>query len=129
MRDSTLALRSLIRQPGPTALAVVALGLGVAVTTVLFSVVNGVLLRPLPYADPDRLVQIAEVTGRTAANPWNPASVTGDTFNAWADTSTTIEHLAAWAPLAATLRTRSGPQRVPTAMVTPGMFTTLGAHP
>ena len=129
MNDSTLALRTLTRQPGVTALAVIALALGVAATTVLFSVVNGVLLRPLPYADPDRLVQIAEVTTRTAANPWNPASLTGDTFTAWSETGRTIERVAAWAPVPATLRTPSEPVRVQSAMVTPGLFATLGTRP
>src|SRR5262245_52930903 len=129
MRDSTLALRSLIRQPGATALAVVALGLGVAITTVLFSVVNGVLLRPLPYAHPDRLVRIAEVSPANAANPWNQASISGDTFNAWAETGTTIERIAAWVPVPATVRTSSEPARLQAAMVTPGLFATLGALP
>src|SRR5262249_20922483 len=129
MRDSTLALRSLIRQPGPTALAVVALGLGVAVTTVLFSMVNGVLLRPLPYAHPERLVRIAEVTAGNASSPWTRASISGDTFNAWSETGKAIDGIAAWEPVPATVRTSSDPVRVQAAMVTPGLFATLGTRP
>jgi putative ABC transport system permease protein len=58
MRELRSALRSLLRRPGFTATIVLTLGLAVGVNTVIFSVVNAVLLRPLPYPEPDRLVRI-----------------------------------------------------------------------
>jgi predicted permease len=60
------ALRSLLREPGFAAPAILMLGLGLGATSVVFSLVNGVLLKPLPYAQPDRLVSIREVIPKIA---------------------------------------------------------------
>ncbi|MGE5816256.1 MAG: hypothetical protein ACM36C_17345, partial [Acidobacteriota bacterium] len=58
MRDLRMAIRALIKTPGVSCLAAVTLALGIGANTAMFSVVNGVLLRPLPFADPSRIVRV-----------------------------------------------------------------------
>ena len=65
-QDVRYALRSFLRAPGFTLVALVTLALGIGGTTAIFSIVDGVVLRPLPYSDPDRIVEIirANAPGR-----------------------------------------------------------------
>jgi hypothetical protein len=58
MRDLRVGLRRLVREPGFSVIVVITLGLGIGATTTIFSVVEGVLLRPLPYRDAERLLTV-----------------------------------------------------------------------
>src|SRR5205809_1931722 len=95
-RDVSYAARGLARNPGFATAAVVTLALGIGATTAVFSVVNAVLLRPLPYPDSDRLVRIVErLPARTANTP--PARRTGMTwteFSEWRARATALSGIA-----------------------------------
>jgi len=127
LSDLSYAARALIRRPGHTALAVATAAVGIGVTTALFSVVHGVLLRPLPWPNADRLVRVAET--REGGTPRRPWLFTSHTYQAWAQDPQTIEGLAGWRSWTATLTDAGDPERLPHARVTPGIFDVLRARP
>jgi predicted permease len=69
LRDLRFGMRMLIKSPGFTAVSLLTLALGIGATTAMFTVVNGILLRPLPYKEPDRLVLIKERIPKLGPNP------------------------------------------------------------
>src|SRR5579859_6139797 len=85
MNNLKFAVRQLLKNPGFTVVAVLTLGLGIGANTAIFSVVNGVLLRPLAYKEPDRIVTILQ-EGR---NPVSPAD-----FLDWREQSRSFERMA-----------------------------------
>ena len=93
LKDFRHAARLLRREPGYTAVAVLAIALGIAATTTLFSVTYGVLLKPLPWPEPDRLVRVEERRGGRAGRvPW---TITNGTYLAWRDSST-VDAIGGW---------------------------------
>jgi putative ABC transport system permease protein len=125
IRDIRYGSRMLIKNPGFTLVAVFALALGIGANTAIFSVVNSVLLRPLPYADPDRLVQLREVK-----LPQHPDfSVTPGTFIEWQKRSTTFEYVAAYFTTNVNLVSSGEPERLRAARVSAGMLDLLGVTP
>jgi putative ABC transport system permease protein len=117
--DVTRALRSLMRAPGFTVTTSLLLGLGVAATTTLFALVNAVILKPLPYANPDRLVMVWESNvpqNRRREGP-SPGNVED-----WAAHSEAFEALTAWWTASVTLRGRDGSAPVSGVQVTKGFF-------
>lgn len=127
LRDVRIAARSLAREKSFTAAALLSLALGIGANTALFSVVYGVLLRPLPYPDAGRLVQLSE--SHPGASSVIPAPVFTDlTFNAWKD-GRTIGPIAAYASTRFTETGGREPVKIQGASVSPQLFSILGATP
>jgi putative ABC transport system permease protein len=117
--DVARALRSLVRAPGFALTVALLLGLGVAATTTLFALVNAVILKPLPYDDPERLVMVWESNvprNRLREGP-SPGNVED-----WVAHSNAFEALTAWWTASATLRGRDGSAPVTGVQVTKGFF-------
>src|SRR5918996_1190907 len=123
-QDLQYSFRRLIKDPGFTLIAVATLGLGIGVNTAIFSVVNGVLLNPLPYPEPDRLVALYS---RTADGP--RASSSYPNFLDWMRENRSFSDLAAFRPDDLNLIGLGQPERVPAEMVSASFFRLLGVQP
>ncbi|PYS52519.1 MAG: ABC transporter permease, partial [Acidobacteria bacterium] len=130
LQDLRYGVRMLLRSPGFTLVAVIALALGIGANSAIFSVVNAVLLRSLPYKDPDRLV-IAWETNPQLLDDYlkthNEASVAN--FYDWQSQSHVFENLAAFRWRDFNLTDGDNPEQVLGNSVTPNMFATLGVKP
>ena len=122
-QDAGYALRVMRRSPGFTVVAVLTLALGIGVNSAIFSLVHAVLLQPLPYADPDRLVA---VSNRWENNP--AASLSNPELMDYAERSRTIT-IAAMVSGAVNLAGGGEPERVTAAFVTTNLLPVLGVAP
>ena len=123
-RDLRYALRSLAKSPGFTAVVVLTLALGIGANTALFSVVNGVLLNPLRYAEPDRLIALYS----RKAN-YERSSISYPDFLDWVRGNRSFSALAAYRPNDFNLTGSGEPERVPAEMVSASFFPLLGVQP
>jgi putative ABC transport system permease protein len=124
LQDLRYGLRMLAKNPGFTAVAVITLALGIGLNTAIFSVVNTVLLRPLPYKDPDRLVWITDFIPRQ-----NNTLVFDSDYFAWASQNQVFEGMAAYNTAVLTLTGAGDSERLVGAKVTAGFFPVLGVAP
>jgi putative ABC transport system permease protein len=120
-RDLRLALRSLMKSPGFTAVAVITLALGIGANTAIFSVVNGVLLRPLPYQEPERIVVVRELYGDGVQG-----SMAGPNFIDLRARNRSFAALSAFRFRSLTVSGDGDPEEVNGAQVTSDFFHTLG---
>jgi putative ABC transport system permease protein len=123
-QDARIAIRTLAKTPGFTCLAILTIALGVGANTAVFSMVNGVLLRRLPYAGDDRLIRVMQPS---ATQPDARFSVTE-----LADYRTQVPELASlseYHSMPFQLYGRGEPQRVQTGVVSDNFFNTLGVRP
>jgi putative ABC transport system permease protein len=127
LRDIRYGVRSLAKRPGFTAIALIALALGIGANTAIFTLVNAVLLRPLPFAEPDRLVWVwGNIKGGGSR-----ASVSPPDFLDYRQQNTTFEEFAAsvGVPLPLNLTGNGEPERLQAAAVTGNYFQALGVKP
>ncbi len=126
LRDIRYGLRGLRRAPGFAAVAILTLALGIGANTAIFSVVYAVLLRPLPYHNPSRLVYISEFW----PHGFQVGTVPNPDFANWSEHGRLFDGLAAYGRGAEVNLTGTGePERLSGAMVTADFFTLLGVEP
>ncbi|HEY3380992.1 MAG TPA: ABC transporter permease [Vicinamibacterales bacterium] len=125
-RDVRHALRTMRRSPGYTAIVIVTLALGIGANTAIFTIVNAVLLEPLPFRDPDRLVMMWEETAR---RPGKPNTVGPANFLRWRDRATAFEQMAALYDTRMSLAGVGEAEELVVQVVTPEFFPTLGVGP
>jgi putative ABC transport system permease protein len=126
MNDLRFALRQLLKNPGFTAVAVLTLALGIGATTAIFSVVHAVLLQPLPYPEPDRLVRIHETIPVRGVERV-PVSVAN--YLDWRRQAASFSEMAAHRWLDINLTGAGEARRLKGARVTSGFFAVLGVPP
>ena len=123
-QDLVYGLRSLLKHPGFTAIIVLTLAVGIGASTAIFSVVNAVLLRPLPYPTADRILAIEELTAEGKRVQVTPAN-----FLDWRAQNTVFEHLAAILTRPANLGLADQAERVDLAMTSANFFSVFGQQP
>ncbi len=126
LQDLRFGLRMLVKNPGFTAVAVVTLALGIGANTAIFSVVNAVLLKPLPYAEPDRLVQVESMRQRDTLVP---SSLSYPDFFDFRSGNHVFEHLITGDDADMPLTGDGPPLHVDAELVTWDLFPALGIQP
>ncbi len=128
LQDARYGLRLLRREPGFAVVAILTIALGVGATTTLFSVANGVLLKPFPWTDSDRLVRVTETRQGKPARI--RGTITNGTFLAWSANPSAVEDIGGYSTNTMTLVAAGGePARVQVGRVTPSLFAVLKARP
>jgi putative ABC transport system permease protein len=128
-QDFRFALRQLLKSPGFTAVAVITLALGIGANTAIFSVVNGVLLRPLQFRDADRLVRVWHVPPATSFPGMTTFSVSAANYLDWERQNHVFEGMAIYSFHGFTLTGSDKPEQVDACAATSGFFSTLGVQP
>ncbi len=126
LQDLRFAIRSFAKSPGFTLTALLTIALGIGANTAIFSVVNGVLLRPMPFGEPDRVVLVGHnYTGSFSLQ----TGVSGAGYKFYTEQNRVFEHTAGFTPWQANLSTGDEPERLAGQLATADYFATLGIAP
>ncbi len=125
-QDIRFGLRMLAKNPVMTFAAIVTMAFGIGANSAIFTLVDSVLLRPLPYDDPDRLVMVWENNLKRGRDR-NVVSVAN--FFDWKEQSKSFEAMAAFTNYDVTYQSGSEPERIPAGLATEAFFSTLGTKP
>ncbi|PYV82033.1 MAG: hypothetical protein DMG05_28870, partial [Acidobacteria bacterium] len=126
LNDLRHGIRALLKSPGFTAVALLTLTLGIGANTAIFSVVNAVVLRPLPYPESHRLVRLQSIN---LAKGVAADGIALPDFRDWQEQNHVFEQMAAFNPGSTLLRTPEGAERLLATGITPGFFEVLGVPP
>ena len=124
-KDIRYAIRSLIRYPAFTITAVLTLALGIGANTAIFSVVNALLLRPLPFTEPDKLIQVWEASIKEGQRH----DVSYPNFADWRDRNQSLQQIAAYSDRTFNLTDGTEPERIQGIMTSPAFFPILDVKP
>ncbi|HSB10528.1 MAG TPA: ABC transporter permease [Blastocatellia bacterium] len=126
LQDLRYAIRTLVKRPGFTAVVVITLALGIGANTAIFSVVNGVVLQPLPFKDSDRLVAVMEFNPKSFNEP---IGASFPDFKDWAEHNQVFQHIAAFMGQSLALIGEDQPLRVSGQSVSADFFQMLKVEP
>src|SRR5688572_10131545 len=126
LQDVRFSIRSLLRTPGFTTVAVLCLAIGIAATASIFTVVRSVLVRPLPYRDADRLVAIY-----VAKPEWQERgmNISYHDYHVWRGSNRTFDDIGMWTWSTVTISSTDEAERVEAALVSASLFPVLGVSP
>ncbi|HWX42301.1 MAG TPA: ABC transporter permease, partial [Blastocatellia bacterium] len=125
-KDVRFAVRTLIKKPGFTTVAVITMALGIGANAAIFSVISGVLLKSLPYRDADRIMFVLEKNESRFKSVLPMSSLN---YRDLKEQSHSFEFMGARRPLAASLMSSERPERIQGEQVTSDYFRVLGVNP
>src|SRR4026208_1051813 len=129
LHDIRYAYRMLLKRPSFTLIVVLTLALGIGANTTIFSAIDAVLLNPLPYKDPERLMVVWETNKQLGPELWDRNEVTIGNFRDWRSRNHVFEQLGSLFYTDMILTGTGEPERIKSCVVTTNFFQMLGVQP
>jgi putative ABC transport system permease protein len=126
VQDVRYGLRTLLKTPSFAIIAILTLAVGIGANAAIFSFVNAILLRPLPYQNPERLVMVFE---NHRVNGWDRFTIGAPVLSEWRKQSTAFEGLAARGWGGFILTGKGQPENIPGSLLSANIFSLLGIKP